>query len=243
MAARAPKAAMILAAGLGIRMRPLTDDRPKPLIEIRGRALLDYAIDRLVDAGVETVVVNVHYKAEMIEEHLARRRDARFIISDERNRLMDTGGGVVKALPHLGPRPFLTHNSDFIWREDGPRSNLTRLIESFDPDRMDACMLLVPRERTLGLSGPGDFFLGDDGRLRRRGDSPTCPYYWNGVQMVHPRLFADPPEGPFSTNILWDRAIAKGRLFGLELMGQGLHVGTPEAVGETERYLDRFGYQ
>jgi len=229
-------AAMIMGAGLGTRMRPLTDDRPKPLVRVAGKTLIDHSIDRLAEAGVDRVVVNVHYKAQMLRDHLAQRRDVTVVISDESDLLLDTGGGVVKALPLLGDAPFFVLNSDSIWTEDGPPA-LTAMRGSFDPARMDGLLLLADMATALGYDGKGDFGLGDDDRVARARGSDLPPFAYPGVQLVHPRLFADAPAGAFSTNMLWDRAIAAGRLYGTVLDGTWLHIGTPQARDEAEAFL------
>ena len=205
-----PTEAMVLAAGLGTRMRPLTDDRPKPLIEVAGKPLIDHVIDALDRAGVAHVVVNAHYKGEMLISHLGARSAPRITISDERNRLMDTGGGVKKALPLLGDAPFFTYNSDFIWTEEGPEA-LTRMGAAWDAEKMDALMLLCPMDKTTGFEGAGDFFMDDDGRLTRRGTAARAPYAWMGVQIITKAAYADTPNEPFSNNLIWDRMIPKGK--------------------------------
>ncbi len=232
-----PRTAMVLAAGLGTRMRPLTDKIPKPLVTVGGKPLLDRVLDRLAAAGVETAVVNVHHLADRIENHLAGRRDPKIVISDERGMLLNTGGGVVKALPRLGPAPFFLLNSDTIWI-DGVRPNLVRLAEAFDESRMDALLLVAAAAgSSIGYSGPGDFVMATDGRLRRRAEQEVVPFVYAGIAVVNPALFADPPEGAFSLNALLNRAIARGRLCGLRLEGVWMHVGTPEAVAAAEAAL------
>ena len=229
-------AAMIMGAGLGVRMRPLTDDRPKPLVTVAGRTLIDHSIDRLVAAGVTTVVVNLHYKAEMLRAHLAKRHDARIIFSDETERLLDTGGGVVKALHHFCGNPFFVLNSDSVWVE-GPVAALPAMTRHWDPERMDGLLLLADMQTAMGYEGNGDFVLKAGGHVLRARDHAGAAYAYPGVQIVHPRLFDDAPEGAFSTNLMWDRAIAKGRLFGTVLDGVWIHVGTPDARDEAEAYL------
>ena len=229
-------AAMIMGAGLGVRMRPLTDDRPKPLVTLAGRTLIDHSIDRLVAAGVTTIVVNLHYKAEMLRAHLARRHDARIIFSDETERLLDTGGGVVKALHQFCGNPFFVLNSDSVWVE-GPVAALPAMVRHWDPERMDGLLLLADMQTAMGYEGNGDFVLKAGGHVLRARDHAGAAYAYPGVQIVHPRLFQDAPEGPFSTNLMWDRAIAKGRLFGTVLDGVWIHVGTPDARDEAEAYL------
>ena len=224
---------MVLAAGLGTRMRPLTDRMPKPLVRVAGAPLLDHVLDRLADAGVETAVVNVHHFAEQIEAHLKERKRPRIVISDERAQLLDTGGGVVKALDTLGSAPFFHVNSDTIWIE-GVRPNLVRLAESFDPARMDVLLLLAPTAGSIGYDGRGDFAMGPDGRLSRRPERGVVPFVYAGVAILSPGLFADAPQGPFSLNRLFDRAMEAGRLHGLRLDGTWMHVGTPQAIQAAE---------
>jgi len=227
---------MIMAAGLGTRMRPLTDDRPKPLVTVRGKALIDHDLDRLVAAGVTTAVVNLHYKAEMLRDHLARRRDIEIVFSDETEELLGTGGGIVKALHHFQGEPFFVLNSDSIWVE-GYVPALRRMIETWDSERMDGLLLMASMVTAMGYEGRGDFVMDAEGRIARPGENATTPFAYPGVQIVHPRLFADAPGGEFSTNILWDRAIAARRLYGIRLDGVWIHVGTPQARDEAEAYL------
>lgn len=236
MTAGRPTTAFVLAAGKGLRMRPLTNDRPKPLVVLRGRTLLDHVLDRLAAAGIERAVVNVHYKGEQIIEHVAARTSPAICISDERDALLDTGGGVVRALPLIGAQPFIIHNSDSTWLE-GIGSNLARLIQAFDPDRMDSLMLLAATSASLGYEGPGDFAMDQMGTLRRRREREIVPFAFTGVSIAHPRLFAGATDGAFSLNRLWDRAMADGRLFGLRLQGLWMHVGTPEALADAEGRL------
>ncbi|HEX8417838.1 MAG TPA: nucleotidyltransferase family protein [Methylobacterium sp.] len=226
--------AFVLAAGLGKRMRPITATMPKPLVEVAGRALIDHALDRAAQGGIATAVVNVHYLADLIEGHLARRAEAPdILISDERAMLLETGGGVKKALPLLGSAPFVVFNSDSFWLE-GPKSNLARLIAEWKPDDMDLLLLVAPTATSLGYEGAGDFVMDSGGRLQRRGEREVAPFIYAGVAILKPELFADTPEGAFSLNLLFDRAIDRERLFGLRLDGQWLHVGTPEAVAAAE---------
>jgi len=231
-----PAEAMVLAAGLGTRMKPLTDDRPKPLIEVAGKPLIDHVIDALENAGVSHVIVNAHYKAEMLITHLGRRTSPRITISDEWDRLMDTGGGVKKALPHLGDAPFFTYNSDFIWTEDGAHA-LRRMGEAWDGAKMDALMLLCPMEKTTGFEGAGDFFMDGEGRLSRRGSASRAPYAWMGVQIITKAAYDGTPDEPFSNNLIWDRMIPEGRLYGLAHNGIGCHVGSPDGVKAAEEVL------
>jgi MurNAc alpha-1-phosphate uridylyltransferase len=230
--------AMIMGAGMGTRMRPLTDDRPKPMVTVAGRTLMDHAIDRLAAAGVTMIVVNLHYKAQVLRDHLAKRRDVRIVYSDETAGLLDTGGGVVKAMPHFEGGPFFIVNSDSIWVEDGP-SALRALQDRWDPAAMDGLLLLAEMQTALGYEGHGDFALLADGRVARARDSGERPYAYPGVQIAHPRMFAAAPAGAFSTNLMWDRAIARGRLFGQLLDGVWIHVGTPRARDQAEDYLAR----
>lgn len=228
-----PTHAFVLAAGLGERMRPLTERVPKPLIRLAGKPLIDHVLDRLVEAGITHVVVNVHYLADRIEKHLARRKLPKIAISDERDQLLDTGGGVYRALAKLGRKPFLIHNSDTVWIE-GLGHNLNSLIESWDDDKMDSLMLLAPVAASIGYDGPGDFHMDAVGRLRRQSGAPIAPFVFAGVSIAHPRLFVDAPEGPFSMNRLWDDALAAGRLYGIRLEGIWMHVGTPDALSKAE---------
>jgi len=225
------RTAMILAAGLGKRMRPITDTLPKPLVEIGGRSMLDHALDRVADAGIETAIVNVHYLADLVEARLAARTAPRIIVSDERGQLLETGGGIRKALPLLGAEPFLLMNSDSLWLE-GPRSNVSAMIAAWNPAQMDILLLLAASATSVGYDGYGDFSMDDLGRLTRREERRMVPFVYAGVAILKPELFADTPEGSFSLNLLFDRAIAKERLYGLRLDGQWLHVGTPDAVHE-----------
>nr|MBA2588113.1 nucleotidyltransferase family protein [Alphaproteobacteria bacterium] len=206
-------AAMIMGAGLGTRMRPLTDDRPKPLVMVGGKTLIDHAIDRLVAAGVTRIVVNLHYKAEMLRAHLAKRRDVEIIFSDETDQLLDTGGGVVKAMPHFEDVPFFVINSDSIWVE-GKNSALPAMLAAWDENRMDGLLLLAEMKTAMGYEGSGDFALTAGGHVARARGSSAPHYAYPGVQIAHPRLFAGAPAGAFSTNVMWDRAIVAGSLFG-----------------------------
>lgn len=233
----AGRRAMVLAAGYGQRMRPLTLTRPKPLIEVAGKALIDYGFERLRAAGVETAVVNVHYLPEQIEAWAARQSMPRIIISDERGEILDTGGGIAHALPLLGEAPFFVINSDSFWVDEGEPA-LDRLRAAWDDERMDCLLLLSPIARTVGYDGKGDFVRGDDGRLARRAAVPDgVPLVYSGAYLVAPQLFEGAPQGKFSMNFLWDKAIAAGRLFGIEHRGRWLHVGTPEAIALAEAAL------
>jgi MurNAc alpha-1-phosphate uridylyltransferase len=224
---------MVLAAGLGTRMRPLTDTKPKPLVQVAGKALIDHVLDKLAAAGVKTAVVNVHYLADQIERHLAKRKKPKIVISDERGLLLDTGGGVLKALPLLGDAPFFHVNSDTLWL-DGETPNLTRLAQSFDPAKMDALLLLAPAKGSIGYGGSGDFSLHADGHLVARVTGTQAPLVYAGVAILAPALFQAAPQGAFSLTALFERAAAKGRLHGLRLEGQWMHVGSPDAIAAAE---------
>jgi MurNAc alpha-1-phosphate uridylyltransferase len=228
--------AMVLAAGLGQRMRPITDTLPKPLVRIGGKAMLDHALDRLAEAGVEEVVVNVHHLAGQIETHVAERTSPRIVISDERAALLETGGGTKKALPLLGDGPFFSVNSDTLWSETGI-SNLAMMAQAWDPARMDMLLLLARRETSVGFTGAGDFFSDEAGRLTRRGQAASAPYIFAGVSVLAPAFFTGTPEGSFSLNLLFDRAITTGRLFGHVLEGQWLHIGAPHEIAPAEAAL------
>jgi N-acetyl-alpha-D-muramate 1-phosphate uridylyltransferase len=228
-----PRTAMVLAAGLGTRMRPLTDTKPKPLVQVAGKALIDRVLDKLAAVGVKTAVVNVHYLADQIERHLAKRKKPKIVISDERGQLLDTGGGVAKALPLLGDAPFFHVNSDTLWI-DGETPNLTRLVQSFDPAKMDALLLLAPAKGSIGYGGSGDFSLHADGHLVARVTGTQAPLVYAGVAILAPALFQAAPEGAFSLTALFERAAAKGRLHGLRLEGQWMHVGSPDAIAAAE---------
>jgi N-acetyl-alpha-D-muramate 1-phosphate uridylyltransferase len=226
----------VLAAGLGTRMRPYNGHIPKPLVALGGKSLIDYALDRLADAGVERAVVNVHHLADALERHLAPRTRPQIVISDERGTLLGTGGGIAKALPQLGEAPFFLANSDTIWL-DGVKPNLVRLAAAFDPATMDALLLLAPAADSVGYVGRGDFAMLPDGRLRRRGENEVVPFVYAGAAVLSPALFADAPSGAFSLTLLFDRVGVNGRLFGLPLEGVWMHVGTPEAVAAAEATL------
>ncbi|MDC7786510.1 nucleotidyltransferase family protein [Rhodoplanes tepidamans] len=227
---------MVLAAGLGTRMRPLTDTLPKPLVPVGGKPLLDHVLDRLGAAGAETVVVNVHFFANKIEEHLAGRTRPRIVVSDERTALLGTGGGIVKALPTLGDAPFYLVNADTLWI-DGVKTNLVRLADMFDSARMDALLLLAATSTSVGYSGRGDYLMTPDGRLKRRAEREVVPFVYSGVAVLSPALFADAPAGPFALTTLFDRAEEAGRLHGLRLEGVWMHVGTPEAIAAAEKAI------
>ena len=231
-----PKSAIVLAAGLGTRMRPHNGHIPKPLVQIGGKSLIDYCLDRLADAGVERAVVNVHHLADAIEQHLAARRRPQIVISDERSMLLGTGGGIKKALPLLGDGPFFLVNSDTVWL-DGVKPNVARLAEAFNRQAMDALLLLAPTTNSIGYSGRGDFAMQADGRVLRRGEGEVVPFVYAGAAILKPSLFAGAADGAFPLTTLFDRAGAAGRLFGLRLEGIWMHVGTPEAVAAAEAAL------
>jgi N-acetyl-alpha-D-muramate 1-phosphate uridylyltransferase len=229
----APRRAMVLAAGVGVRMRPLTDRMPKPLIRVGGKALIDHTLDRLVAAGVSTAVINVHHFAEQLRQHLAKRQDLEIIISDESRQLLGTGGGVQKALPVLGEGPFFHVNSDTIWIE-GVTPNLDRIAAAFDSDRMEAVLLLAPTTASIGYEGRGDFALSSDGRLRPRAERQVVPFVYAGAAILTPSLFVDAPSAPFPLLDLFNRAAQAGRLHGVRLDGLWMHIGTPEAIAKAE---------
>jgi MurNAc alpha-1-phosphate uridylyltransferase len=216
-------------------MRPLTDDRPKALVEVGGRALIDHVLDRLADAGVKRAVVNVHWFADRLETHLAKRTRPSIVISDERAELLETGGGLKKARPLLGDDPVLVANIDSVWSDQGDA--IAELARLWDPARMDAALLLARREGAIGFEGSGDVFLDDEGRLTFRGDAPSAPYAYMGVHITQPGVVDDGPEGPFSLSPIWRRLADQGRLFGCVLEGDWMHVGDPEARGQAEARL------
>ena len=234
--------AMVLAAGFGERMRPLTLRMPKPLVPIAGKPLIDHVLDRLAAAGVETAVVNVHYLPEQLEAHLANRGGLppKTLVSDERGVLLDTGGGTKKALPLLGRGPFFVHNADSVWSE-GASPALSRMLKKWNPAAMDCLLLLAPAATSIGYAARGDFSMSPDGRLARRGPNEVVPFAFTGVSLCDERLFKDAPEGRFSLNLLWDRSLAKGRLYGIRLDGRWMHVGTPDALAEAEAAFEREG--
>lgn len=233
-----PETAMVMAAGLGKRMRPLTVTRPKPLVEVAGKPLLDHTMDHLRDAGIKRAVVNVHYLADQVEAHLkARAGDIEVLISDERAQLMETGGGIVQARAMLGDKPFFTVNSDTLW-VDGPIDALHALAAAWNDEKMDALLLLVPLARATCHRGQGDFRLDAFGRItERRKPGRLAPFVYTGVQILSPRVLRDWPEGPFSTNLFWNRALEAGRLWGAVHQGLWFDVGSPRAIRETEMAL------
>lgn len=235
---RVPETAMVMAAGLGKRMRPLTATRPKPLVQVAGKPLIDHVLDRLRSAGIHRAVVNVHYMADAMEAHLkARGKDIEIVVSDERALLMETGGGLVQAKPLLGDAPFLCVNSDNLWI-DGPTDAIRALAAAWDDARMDALLLLVPLARANSHRGQGDFHLDGFGRITgRRKPGRLAPFVYTGVQILHPRVIADAPEGSFSTNLFWNRAVEAGRAWGLVHQGLWFDIGSPAAIGEAEAVL------
>ena len=231
-----PTTAMVLAAGLGLRMRPITERMPKPLVRVAGKALLDHVLDKLGEAGVAHAVVNVHYLPDQIIRHVAARQMPRVTISDERDMVLGTGGGVVKALPLLGDAPFFHLNADTMWI-DGVRPNLLRLADAFDPSAMDILMLLAPTATSVGYDGSGDYAMATDGRLIKRKEKQLVPFVYAGAAILSPKLFAGAPTGEFSLTDLFNRAEAGGRLFGLRLEGVWMHVGTPDAITAAENAI------
>lgn len=230
--------AMVLAAGLGTRMRPITAHTPKPLIEVNGRAMIDHVLDRLETGGAERAVVNVHYLPDLVEAHLRRRHRPTIIISDERDELLDSGGGVSKALSHFAGKPFMIANSDTLWIE-GARDNVGRMLAQWDADTMDAMLLLAAMATSIGFSGAGDFSMDADGRLKRRAERQVVPFAYAGFAILKPELFDNTPDTPFSLNRIFDKALARERLFGLRLDGIWMHVGTPDAIREAEECVAR----
>jgi MurNAc alpha-1-phosphate uridylyltransferase len=235
----APTRAMVLAAGLGLRLRPITDSLPKPLVEVAGKTMLDRALDHMDGFGIETVAVNCHYLADKIERHLADRKSPRIDLFRE-DTLLDTGGGVANALPALGPDPFFAANADIVWI-DGARPALARLAEFWRDDDMDALLLMHPVGNATGYHGDGDFHRDEAGRLQRRSPGETAPLVFGGVQILHPRLFDAAPGGPFSLNLLFDKAQQDQRLFGLIHDGGWFHVGTPDALEQASTQLANNG--
>ena len=230
--------AMVLSAGLGTRMRPLTADRPKPLVQVAGKAMIDHCLDKLAEAGVARAVVNVHYLPDLLIEHLAARNAPAVTISDERGLLLETGGGMVKALPLLDSDPFFALNSDNLWL-DGPGTVFAQLSAAWDAAKMDALLLVVPHARASNYTGKGDFHLDPHGRITRRRSGRIAPFIYSGIQLVSHRLLRDAPAGPFGTMVLWQRAIDEGRLYGVTHLGQWFEVGSPQAIAPTEAALRR----
>ncbi len=233
---RMPRRAMVLAAGFGKRLRPITEETPKPLVPINGRSMLDTILDRLEAAGVEEVVVNLHHLGHKIEEHLADRQSPQIVFSPEPD-ILETGGGVRHALPTLGKEPFFAINGDVCWL-DGRTPVLRRLAAAWDPAKMDALLLLHPSVYAHGYEGKtGDYMMDAGGKLRRRVAPEIAPFIYAGILILHPKLFADTPDGAFSLNLIFDRAEAAGRLYGLRHDGRWYHVGTPESLKDVEARL------
>ena len=229
---------MVFAAGRGMRMRPLTETIPKPLIKVGGKPMIDHLLDRFALAGVGTAVVNVHHLADQIEAHLANHRAPRIVISDERDLLLDQGGAIKKALPVLGDAPFFLCNTDAFWVE-GAKPNLDRLAAAWDPDKMDVLLLLAATPTSSGVDWPGDFTMDGFGRLTKREERRVAPFVYTGIGIIKPELFARAPEGPFRLLPYFLAAAEKGRLHGLRLDGIWLHVGTPAAIDDAERLIAR----
>ena len=227
---------MVLAAGKGTRMRDLASERPKPLIKVKDTPLIDGVLDRVSAAGIKKVVVNVHHFAGMLRDHLVSRQEPEIAISDESDQLLDTGGGVARALEHFDGRPFFVLNADVLWL-DGRANTLSRLAQRWSDEEMDALLLMCFTVNAIGYEGLGDFMMADDGRLSRREEQCVAPFAFSGIQVLHPRLFDAVPDGVFSLNRLWDKAESKGRLFGLIHEGAWMHVGTPEGVSAAEDVL------
>ena len=240
-AVKMPKAAMVMAAGFGKRLRPFTDKVPKPLTKVLGVPLIDVALNRLATAGVERAVVNLHHLGEQIRDHLKDRKQPQIQFSQE-DEILETGGGIVKAMPLLGDEPFFTVNAKIIWL-NGKVDCLVRLAQMFDPDKMDALLLLQPTVTAIGYNGTGDFVMAPDGKLSRKPERQVAPFLYAGIQICHPRLFRDTPQGAFSTNLVWDRAMEEGRLYGIRHDGEWYHVSTPEHLAEVERNLTFHGWR
>jgi MurNAc alpha-1-phosphate uridylyltransferase len=238
MSAAVPKTAMVFAAGLGKRMRPITETTPKPLVKVAGKTLIDHSLDRLAADGVERAIVNVHWLADQIEAHLAARAAPKILISDEREKLLDQGGGIRRALKAIGRDPFLLVNTDSFWIE-GPRSNLARLAEAFDPEAMDFLLLVAASATAVGVDWPGDFTMSDAGRLEPRESRHVAPFVYTGVGIAKPKLFENETAEVFRLAPFFHAAAHKGRLFGLRLDGLWLHVGRTESIAEAERMIDR----
>ena len=234
-----PKSAMVMAAGYGTRLRPLTDKVPKAMVKVLGRPMIDVVLDRLAAAGVERAVINLHHLGEVIRDHLRDRKDIEIVYSEEKE-ILETGGGTKKALPLLGSDPFFTVNAKIIWL-NGREDALHRLAKAWDPERMDSLLLLQPTVTAIGYDGPGDFLMDQEGRLKRRPEWEVAPFLYSGVNITHPRLFDASPDGAYSVNILWNRAIEQGRLAGIRHDGEWYHVSTPQHLREVERELGFHG--
>jgi MurNAc alpha-1-phosphate uridylyltransferase len=229
---------MVFAAGLGMRMRPITETLPKPLVTVHGRTLIDHCLDRLSENGVETAIVNVHWLADQIEARLARRTRPRIVVSDERDKLLDQGGGIKRVLPLIGDDPFLVCNTDAFWIE-GPRSNVARLAAAFDPEIMDVALLVAASAHAVGVDWPGDFTMTEEGRLVSREDRRVAPFVYTGIGIMKPGLFADTQDDVFRLAPFFHAAAARGRLYGVRLDGVWIHVGRPESIAEAELAIER----
>jgi N-acetyl-alpha-D-muramate 1-phosphate uridylyltransferase len=238
MSSPVPKTAMVFAAGLGARMRPITDSLPKPLVKVGGRALIDHCLDRLAENGVERAIVNVHWHADLVETHLSHRKHPKIVISDERTQLLDQGGAIKRALPAIGDKPFLLCNTDAFWIE-GPRSNIARLAGAFDPEAMDILLLVAASASAIGVDWPGDFTMTREGRLVVREPRHVAPFVYSGVGIIKPQLFEQKEEDVFRLAPFFHAAADKGRLFGVRLDGLWLHVGRPETITQAEIAIDR----
>lgn len=227
------KQAFILGAGFGSRMRPLTDTIPKPMVPLAGKPLIDHVIDRLTSVGVEKIVVNVHYLADVLETHLRQINGPEIIISDERAELLDTGGGVKKALEHFGNEPFFIHNSDSVWVER-EQNNLAEMVKIFNSKTMDNLLCLANRQTSLGYDGNGDFLLDKEGLISRKPSDVASDHVFIGASIATSNLFQSSPDGAFSLNKLWDASIAKNRVYGLQHQGIWMHVGTTDALSDAE---------
>jgi len=231
-----PRTAMVLAAGKGTRMRPLTDTTAKPLLDVAGRSMIDRLLDNLVSVGVQRAVVNVHWCADLVEAQVQKRSDLQIVISDERAEVLETGGGLAKARPLLGDEPIFVVNTDAFWEPAGPEP-LKILAEGFNSELMDEYLLLADTKRCLGFPGAGDFFCDEAGKLTRRGDAETAPWAYAGVRILKPSLYDDAPVEPFSANRIWNDLLPKGRVFGQPLDRFWLHVGDPQALKDAEFWL------
>lgn len=229
------KRAMVLAAGFGVRLRPITDTTPKPMVQVLGRTLIDRTIDRLKDGGVQTVVVNTHHLGEVVHRHLEKRDDLEILFSQE-DPILDTGGGIANALPQLGEDAFLACNGDTLWL-NGSQNAVQRMLRHWNPEKMDALLMLHSTVDAYGYDGKGDFCVDPLGLLARRPEAEVSPYLFTGVQILHPRLFKGAPEGAFSMNVLYDKAMENDRLYGIVHDGEWFHVGTPDALAEAESYM------
>ncbi|OYR12026.1 nucleotidyltransferase family protein [Brucella grignonensis] len=232
-----PDTAIMLAAGLGKRMRPITETMPKPLVPVAGKSLIDWGLDALVNAGVENTIVNVHYLADQLIDYLGSRSKPKITISDERDLLLDSAGGIVNVLPQVGGKPFYVLNADTFWVGDEAQPNISALAHVWDDARMDILLMTARLDQATGFEGKGDFVADEEGRLRRLRDAAGDPVIYAGAAVIHPRIFAKAEPGVSSLNRYFDEAIAAGRLYGMPMTGHWLTVGTPEAIGEAEAVL------